>query len=507
MKHFFLFIMLFSIFPACADDARRRLELNEQYQALDYSFKTPMIILDPFERTPLTALLRFKTSQPARITLTVAGRDNAKELTHTFQDKKSEHEIPVLGLYPDHNNRVTLTAEYDDGSSEKSEIQIRTHKVPKRALFVTEQKNDHETRYHFLHDGIVFDEDGWMRFSFKNDGQIVYWFNGNLIAEDRNSGLTRYSMSGEFLQHYPFPKDFVSFAHGIAQKPNGNFLVIGSFSGKKAVIANEEQPTQREFVIELDYKTGKHLNTIDLANILNPDRSVIIKSATRDYGLNDWCHINSVDYDSSDKSIVVSCRHVGIIKVDETTHQLTWVVSMHQGFDKSGRNGTGPNLREKLLTALDKNGKILPISVQKGVTASTDFKWPAKTHHAKVLGNNLFSVFDNAGSLYDTNIITTPTSNASVYKIDPDQKTIQRIWSHSLPWISESASSVLYRPDLNEVIVYASTVKDKNQTGISYGKLIRYDLTTHKPLFEATVYRGGETYFYRVDDFMFYVNK
>ena len=55
--------------------------------------------------------------------------------------------------------------------------------------------------------------------------------------------------------------------------------------------------------------------------------------------------------------------------------------------------------------------------------------------------------------------------------------------------------------------MYASTVKDKNQTGISYGKLIRYEMNTHKPLFEATVYRGGETYFYRVDDFEFYLEK
>lgn len=507
MKYVIIIILLtFSISSLWADE-QINAQIQAEYEELDYSFDEPFIKLNPFGKNELSALIRFPTERPAQIQLTIQGRDNTEDLVHTFKEYKTEHTIPVLGLYPDYNNQITLTALYENGESQTKKLSLKTEKLNKRALIVIENKIDNVTRYHYLHDGVVFDENGWIRLSFKNENQIVYWFNGELIAEDRNMGLTRYSLLGEKLQHYPFPEKFVSFAHGIGQKPNGNFLVIGSFGETKALFEGEQQITQREFVIELDYHTGKLVNTIDFAEIANPNRSVIIKSATQNYGMNDWCHINSVDYDASDNGIVISCRHVGILKADEKTKELSWIFSMHKGFDISGRNGKGPALYDKLLTAVDNNNQPYNDNIQKGIEKSNDFKWPAKTHHAKVLGNNLLSVFDNAGSLYDKTLVTTDTSNASVYKIDSQNKTVQQIWFQSLPWRADSASSVLYRPQDNEVIVYASTVKDKNQTGISYGKLIRYEMNTHKPLFEATVYRGGETYFYRVDDFEFYLEK
>lgn len=507
MKNFFLFLTacfvslnVFATSPQIDEDE----PINEAYDEMEYSFEEPFIRLNPYGRNELAALIKFPTEQKAQISLSISGRENAQPIETTFEGFHQEHTIPVLGLYPDFKNAVTLKALFEDGSKKEKTFFIQTPKIKKRGLIVIEGKKDTQTNYYYLHDGVVFDEEGWIRFSFDNANETVYLLNNELIAEDRNTGLTRYSLLGKKEQHYPLPKGFTSFAHGMAQKPNGNFLLIGSFSGKKAMFEGQEQMTQREFVIELDYKNGEMVNSIDFAELLNPDRSVIVKSAAQNYGMNDWCHINSVDYDTQDNSIVISCRHAGLAKADEKTKTLKWLFSPNKDLLKSGRNGQGPALTNKLLTAVDQNGKPFDTALQTGQKAIKEFKFPVKTHHFAVAGNQMFSVYDNSGTLFDKSIVSTPHSNAAVYHIDTDKKTVSMVWFEPLPYSADSASSTHYLPHKNAVVVYSSTVPDKNQTGISIGKLVRFNLNTHEKLFEATVYRGGETYFYRADPFIFY---
>jgi arylsulfate sulfotransferase len=257
-------------------------------------------------------------------------------------------------------------------------------------------------------------------------------------------------------------------------------------------------------VIELDYHTGKMLNKIDLAEILNPNRGVIVPKNHIDYGLNDWCHINGVDYDPTDAGIIVSCRHSGIIKVNEKTKELTWILSPNKGFEKSGRLGDGPDISHKVLSAIDSNNQKFDSKIQAGSISNTSFKWPTKNHNVKVYPNHIIAVYDNAGDVYDRDIYSTKFSNASLYKIDENKKTVQQLWIENLGFQSSSGSSVLYYPDEGEVVVYSSSVQDKDQKGLSYGRLTRYDFDTHKVLFSAMVVRGGEAYYYRNEDFEFY---
>ncbi|MBQ8251372.1 MAG: aryl-sulfate sulfotransferase [Alphaproteobacteria bacterium] len=488
-------------------DQNREIEINNMYEELEYTFDEPFILQNPYKRNALSALVKFPTKQEAQIELQVLSKEGKPEITHTFSEYKKEHEIPVLGLYPNSNNKVLLTAKYKDGTSQTTTLSIPTKKADKRALFTITNKKDEKIKYHYLHGGIVFDEKGTIRLDFKPEYEMLYFLNGSFVGEDRNKGLIQYNILGKKEKVYTYPAHFTSFTHGLTQKPNKNFLVIGSFDNQQATVGNQQTQTQREFVIELDYQTGKMVNKIDLAQLLNPDRSVIIKSDTQNYGLNNWCHINSVDYNSEDESIVVSCRHVGLVKINEKTKELDFVIAPHKGFEKSGRDGSGPDLSNKLLTALDKMGDALPDSVQQGTQSYPDFKWPTKTHDAKTLGDGIYSIFDNSGPLYDKTMVTSPHSNAQVFKIDEKNKTIQSLWFEPLAYHSESGSSVLYNPNENEVTVYLSIVKDPYQQGIATGKLIRYDLTTHEKLFEATLYRGGETYFYGLMPFSFYQNE
>ena len=460
--------------------------------------------LNPYENNELAALVEFELLEPAHIILTVKGRDGAEDVVYTDIQSKTKHSIEVLGLYPDYDNQIVLKAIYSNKVQEKKII-IPVPKIKKRGFFVITKKKDAKNRYHWLSDGSVFDEYGWLRFAFKGNGTIFYWLNNEVIGEARNDGLYRYSPAGKLLQHYKYPKGFTSFAHGLGQKTNGNFLVIGSFADTYILVDGEKQKTHRDFVIEIDYNTGKVLNKVDLAEILNPNRSVIIPRGNFDYGMNDWCHINGVDYDSADGGIVVSCRHSGIIKINEKTHKLNWMITPRKGFEVSGRQGKGPDIHNKVLMVVDKKGIPYNSNIQKGEeTALPDFKWPTKTHNVRVFGKGIFGVFDNSGEVHDEKIVSTDDSYASLFKVDEQAHTVSQYWIQPLGVHSVSGSSVVYNADNKEVIVFISQVFDKNQHSLSHADLIRYDFDTHEELFHAIIYKGGVSWLYLSDEFVFY---
>lgn len=478
-------------------------EMNTAYENLEHSFENPYVKLNPYNRTPLTALIKFPTQKPASITIKIKGIGNAPDLIKTYSENKREHVLPIIGLYPNHRNEVELMALFNDNTMQKTTIFIQTPLLKGTPFYQIIHKKDKKNHFYHASDGIVYDEYGYIRFHILAGNDLYYMLQGEIVKENRITGLERYTLLGKLIKKYPYPKGFQSFTHGIGQKPNGNFLVIGSYEGTTALIEEKKQETHRDFVIELDYETGELIKKWDLAEILNPDRSVIIKSATIDYGKNDWCHINSVDYDPTDNSLVVSCRHVGMIKIDEKTGHLKWLFGPNKGFEKSGRNGDGPSISNKVLTAVNSKGIPYPKAVQNGIQKADGFKWPTKTHHARFTQKDIFSIFDNSGKLYDSSIFTTENSVASVFQIDEKKKTVKQLFLKNLEAYSPVGSAVYYFPTENEVLVFLSQVKDKNSQNMTYGEIRRYNATTEKEIMRAVIYGGGESWHYRIEPALF----
>ena len=83
-----------------------RETLMKEYEEMEYTFQEPYIKLNPFHKTPISALVKFPTQKPSQIHITIKGKNNAPDITHTFKEFKTEHELPILGLYPNYNNQV-----------------------------------------------------------------------------------------------------------------------------------------------------------------------------------------------------------------------------------------------------------------------------------------------------------------------------------------------------------------------------------------------------------------
>ena len=82
-----------------------------------YTLNQPYIAVDPYNIAPLSAIALFKTSQPASISVSVAGKNGAATVTNEFETMTTDHQIPIYGLYAEEASEVTFTAHYEDGTT------------------------------------------------------------------------------------------------------------------------------------------------------------------------------------------------------------------------------------------------------------------------------------------------------------------------------------------------------------------------------------------------------
>src|SRR5699024_2088423 len=66
----------------------------------------PYVNVDPYDRSPLTALIIFNTKEDATVSFTVKGKTSDVNISHTLDEERKRHVIPVVGLYPDTENEV-----------------------------------------------------------------------------------------------------------------------------------------------------------------------------------------------------------------------------------------------------------------------------------------------------------------------------------------------------------------------------------------------------------------
>lgn len=477
---------------------------EKNYEDLEYTFSNPFIQINPHTVNPLSVLVRFPTTKPARIEAIVKGRDNTPDLSFSFK-KEKEHALFITGLFPEYNNQILLKAIYDDNTQEEKTISVKTDKLnasrTQIPFFQIIHKEDDENHFYFSMDGLVYDEYNNVRYQMPFD-DMSYIFKNQYVSESRSKGLSIYTLQGEYIKNIPYPKGFNSFSHGIAQKPNGNFLIIGSEDDAYVLLDDKKQTSGRDIILELTPQ-GQLAKRYDLKKILNPHRNLIVKNTHLDLGKKlDWCHINGISYEASSQSILTSCRHFGIVKIDEKTSQVKWLITPHRDLDKSGIDGKGPTLAHKVLTAVDKNGVPYSQTVQEGRETTPDFKWPTVIHNVFSLGNGLYSVYDNSGRVYAKDLKTTQKSVASIFKVDEKNHTVSQFFKKELDVYSDVGSAV-HLLNNNQIIVYSARVFNKNYSGTAYGDLRRYDLTTGKELMHAVIFRGGVTYHYRLDPFDF----
>lgn len=402
---------------------QKQEELETEFISEGYTIDQPNVILNPYEISPLTALVIFETEEEVAPTVTIVGKDKLSTFTHEFESG-TVHYLPIYGLYADYENQIII--EY--GSVSKT-ITIKTEALPDDFILPTSvhtKKSELSNDLYFFTPSssgytCCYDVNGDVRWYLTNYAlwEINRLDNGHLMVSTERLVNSPYYMSGLYEMDllgkiYKEISLEGGYHHDYFEMPNGNLLVA----------SNEfynDSGTVEDVVVEIDIHTGKVVKTFDLKNILNME-----DGKSENWTSYDWFHNNSVWYDLESNSITLSGRHQdAIINIDYDTGELNWII------------GDSTNWSEEYQKYF-----FTPIG--------DDFEWQWSQHAAMITPEGYVFVLDNGNNkskIKEEYVSASDSYTRGVmYKIDTDQMTIEQIWEYG-----KERGSEFYSPYISDV--------------------------------------------------------
>lgn len=294
------------------------------------AFADPLVVLDLYKMSPLTAMAGFILPQPQQVTVTVKGRTPAADISHTLPAVKRQV-VPIYGLYPDCDNTVILRLE--DGSSK--ELHIKTQPLPagpiKPHIEVTKGSDRFDNCVMLLtiaqdNRPFAYDCNGDCRWYlddiFNFDAKRLR--NGHLLIGScrkqflyYSNGVMEVNMAGKIFHEYEIPG---LYHHDQYELPNGNLLICSE---------NADFNTIEDTVVEVDRQTGTVVNEWDMKDYL--PQYPVGSSGTAD--ARDWTHINAVSYLPQTDCLYISCRHNdAVVCIGYKDKELKWILGDPEGW-------------------------------------------------------------------------------------------------------------------------------------------------------------------------------
>lgn len=419
-------------------------ELENKFTSYGYTIDEPNIILNPYEISPLTALVMFETSDYVSPTVTVVGKSEKTTYIHTFKESKT-HYLEILGLYPDYNNEVIIS--YGDVTKK---IYIQTGKLPNdfvtpSSIYKDEDKLNNELYFYTPSSRgytCAYDINGDVRWYLTENfiWEINRLRNGNLLLSTDKlinnpyymTGLYEMDMLGKIYFEYNIDG---GYHHDYFEMPSGNILVLSN---------NFANGTVEDYIVELDLKDGSIVKKFDLTDILPMD-----EGESENFTTYDWFHNNSIWYDEKTNSITLSGRHIdAVINISYDTGKLNWII------------GDSTNYSSEWQKYFFK-------------PMGDNFEWQWSQHSAKITPEGYVFIFDNGNNKSKIKEDYVDASNSYsrgvIYKIDTINMTIEQIWEYGKErgsdFYSPYISNVLYLEE-NHFVVHSGGIVKVN--GIPY---------------------------------------
>jgi len=456
--------------------------------------------VNPYQRVPLSAQLTFNTKVPGKVSIEVLGE---QPIRRSFPAFATAHELPVLGLYPGRENTVVISLETESGAVFHDSVRISTEPLPDffPEIEITQLNRARmEAGMHFVdlligNNGkfltytVAFDDDGHIRWfmDMSERGQITYTTyrlkNGNWLYFDWIDLIEVDDLGRTVKTEQLFNN---ASNHDAIELENGNLLMTGSMKDAFVLADGKSHPSRFDAVFIWDRQQQRPIKEWDLRQVLDVDRMVFPPDFIIDYR-SDWFHVNSVDRDGRDNSLIISGRNQGVVKVNDN-NVLQWILAPHRAWGNAGPEGKGPATAPYLLTAVDTQGEPLPDAVQQGIVGTDAFEWSTGQHAVSLLPNGHLLLFDNG---LMRNFQAGPTySRAVEYAIDEANKTIRQVWQYG-----RERGKDMYSPITSDVDVLRKTGNRlitagnvRQGTLPPHGKLIEITYPDNEVVFEANVF-------------------
>lgn len=431
-------------------------EIQDQiYQELEqntYTFQEPLVIQNPYQIAPLTALAAFVSDEAAQVRVTVQGKTESRNITDTISpDSTGQLEtegnlflVPILGLYADYENQVVLELLDENGNVlDTNTLTIQTDVLPEylRTAVTTGSYSTKSAMDLMMISGLetpylyAFDEVGDIRWYCTLEGVYYGGFplaNGHILAESTDVLFPNASMPnspemleidylGRVYNIYYFPD---GVHHELIEKtPDGNFLAATS----------SNDGYEQNMIQEIDRETGEVVKSLNLNDVF----------AGLEYiDSDDWCHLNTISYDESTDSILISARNLhSVIRINWSTDEIMWILG-------------DPLLWEG--TAFE----------DKVLTPTADFQWHYQQHTAYPLSEDLdgnpdtveIMLFDNHNARYQMldDYYDTGNSYVKIYSVDPGAMTVTLLKSYPTVYSSITSSAFLEGDRVFSVNAYVS---------------------------------------------------
>ena len=330
----------------------------------------------------------------------------------------------------------------------------------------------------------------------------------------------KYDLMGREVFNRRLPVGYADFSHAMDPAQNGHyFLRVSSADYRRP--DGKRVHTVRDVILEVD-QNGCAVDDFRLFDILDPYRDNVIKAmdqgavclnvdATKSGqtlsaeelakmdtnnqfgdiagvgpGRN-WAHVNSVAYDESDDSIIISARHQGVMKIGRDK-EVKWILAPSEGW----KNG----LEKKLLKPVDKDGRPLKCSSTGDCEGGFDFTYTQHAAWPRASKNGTIVVFDN-GQVRHYEQPALPEMNYSrvvEYKIDPKTMTVKQTWAYGKDRGYESfapiTSNAAYQADKDTMFGFYGSVGLFDQTKGTIGRLQEVDYKTGDVKVEIDVYNN-----------------
>lgn len=388
---------------------KREAELLKQLEKGNYTAENPLVQLNPYLISPLTALILFYTDTAQEIQVTVKGKNPQGDILHVFP-RSRKHVLPVYGLYPDYENMVELRL----SGGEITTVKIRTESLPKEVPCPTLCKGSKE----HMGDNVIFltqtskadalacDYNGDVRWylTINVSFDLKRLRNGHLLTgTDRLirlpyyvSGVYEMGVHGKIYKEFRLPG---GYHHDTFEMEDGNILMLSQ---------EPDGQTVEDWLVLVERKTGNILKTWDYKKILPYECETTYSGSG---SAHDWFHNNAVWYDKKTNSITLSGRHQdAIINIDYDSGDLNWIIGDPEGWPE--------NYVEKYF--------FTPVG--------DDFEWSYEQHGVVVCPDGDIMMFDNGHYRSKKKENYMPASQSYSrgvkYQIDQKKRTISQIWQY-----------------------------------------------------------------------------
>ena len=314
-----IFITLISIFTVCVCryknnalfKGKNERSINISYEKIqndidneikkyasnkEITIDSPKIIVNPYNNSPLTALIIFYTDYSTSIKLYI------NDIYMTTIESSKSHIIPVYGLRENYNNKIVIV----DEKETKKELYIVTNKIDNNSFYNYKTKFDENSQ--------LFLNSSRGKYAIDNNGYISWFMNINTLKmnisenkviymNDIYGNLVETDFMGRIYKKYYSNTNFDD--HYIKVLDNGNIMGIINYN----------------IISILDYKTGEYKDIVDVCEILKKiDNDIIIEPSN--------FYLNYFQYNDKDNTILLSIRGLNcIIYYDLNKNEIIWIFS------------------------------------------------------------------------------------------------------------------------------------------------------------------------------------